>query len=121
MANDYLPHFKPGQAITRTASATIVAGNIVTVAGAVAGADSTTWLGVASRDAVSGQTMGVYAGGVQRVVAAAAVAVADRVKCAAAGKVTPLAAGSDAYDRLVGIALTAAAADGDIIDVMFVR
>ncbi len=121
MADDYLPKFKPGQAITRTASATVVAGNLVTVAGAVAGADSTTWLGVASRSVTTGQTMGVYCDGVQRVVAAAAVAVGDRVKCAAAGKVTPLTAGSDAYDRLVGIALDAAAADGDVIAVKFSR
>lgn len=121
MANDYLPKFKPGQAITRTATGTIVAGNMVTVAGAVAGADSTTWLGVAARDAVSSQTFGVYADGVQRVVASAAVAVGDRVKCAAAGKVAVLTAGSDAYDRLVGIALEAAAADGDVIAVKFSR
>ena len=121
MANDYLPKFKPGQAITRTASATITAGQMVTVAGAVAVADSTTWLGVASHDAVSGQIFGVYADGVQRCIAAGAVAAGDRVKCAAAGKVTTLTAGSDAYDRLVGIALEAATADGDVIAVKFGR
>jgi predicted RecA/RadA family phage recombinase len=121
MADDYLPKFKPGQAITRTATATITAGQMVTTAGAVAVADSTTWLGVASRSVTTGMTFGVYADGVQRVTASAAVAVGDRVKCAAAGKVAVLTAGSDAYDRLVGIALEAAAADGDVIAVKFIR
>lgn len=121
MADDYLPKFKPGQAITRTASATIAAGNMVTVAGAVAVADSVTWLGVASRSCTTGQTMGVYADGVQRLVASAAIAAGDRVKCAAAGKIATLTAGSDAYDRLVGIALEAATADGDVIAVKLAR
>ncbi len=121
MANDYLPKFKPGQAITRTASATITAGQMVTVAGAVAVADSVTFLGVAGRDAVTGQTMGVWCDGVQRLTASAAIAAGDRVKCAAAGKIATLTAGSDAYDRLVGIALEAATADGDVIAVKMAR
>lgn len=118
---DYRPKFKPGDAITRAATATITGGQLVTVAGAVAVADSTTWLGVASKDVTSGQTFGVYAGGVQRLTASAAIAVGDRVKCAAAGKIAVLTAGSDAYDRLVGIALEAAAADGDVIAVRMIR
>ncbi len=118
---DYRPKFKPGQAITRSATATITGGQLVTVAGAVAVADSTTWLGVASKDATSGQTFGVYCDGVQRLTASAAIAVGDRVKCAAAGKIATLTAGSDAYDRLVGIALEAAAADGDVIAVKLAR
>jgi predicted RecA/RadA family phage recombinase len=121
MANDYLPKFKPGQAISRTATGTITAGNLVTVAGAVAGADSTTWLGVASHDATSGQLFGVYTDAVQRLTASAAIAAGDRVKCAAAGKIATLTAASDAYDRLVGIALEAAAADGDVIAVKLSR
>lgn len=121
MADDYLPKFKPGQAITRTASATVTAGQLVTVAGAVAVADSVTWLGVASRSATTGQTMGVYCDGVQRLIASGAIAAGDRVKCAAAGKIATLAAATDAYDRLVGIALEAAAADGDVIAVKLAR
>lgn len=118
---DYLPKFKPGQAITRTATATITGGQLVTVAGAVAVADSTTWLGVASKDAATGQTFGVYCDGVQYLTASAAVAAGDRVKCAAAGKVAVLTAGSDAYDRLVGIALEAAAGDGTVFAVKLAR
>lgn len=121
MANDYLPKFKPGQAITRTASATVTAGQMVTVAGAVTVADSVTWLGVASRDATTGQTMGVYCDGVQYLTAGAAIAIGDRVKCGAAGKVVTLTAGSDAYDRLVGIALEAAAGDLSVIAVKLAR
>lgn len=118
---DYLPKFKPGQAITRTASATVTGGRLITVAGAHAAADSTTWLGVASHDAANGDSVGVYCDGVQKLTASAAIAAGDRVKCAAAGKVATLTAGSDAYDRLVGIALEAASADGDKILVKLVR
>jgi len=118
---DYRPKFKPGEAITRTATGTITGGLLVTVAGAVAGADSTTWLGVASKDCVSGDTFGVYTQGVQRLVASAAISAGARVKCAAAGKIVTLAAGSDAYDTLVGIALEAATADGDVIMVKMAR
>jgi len=118
---DYLPKFREGDAITRAATATIVGGQLVTVAGAVAGADSTTWLGVADRDAVTGQDIGVYSGGVQYLTASAAIAAGDRVKCAAAGKVATLTAGTDAYDRLVGIALEAAAGDNSVLAVKMIR
>ncbi len=119
--SDYRPKFKPGEAITRTATGTITGGLLVTVAGVVAGADSTTWLGVASKDVTTGMTFGVYCDGVQYLTASAAIAAGDRVKCAASGKIATLTAGSDAYDRLVGIALEAAAADGDRIAVKMVR
>lgn len=118
---DYLPKFKPGQAITRQASAAVTGGQLVTVAGAPAAADSATWLGVASHDAESGDLVGVYCDGVQKLTASAAISAGARVKCAAAGKVATLTAGTDAYDRLVGIALEAAAADGDTILVKLVR
>lgn len=118
---DYRPKHKPGQAITRTATGTITGGLLVTVAGVVAGADSVTWLGVASKDVTTGMTFGVYCDAVQRLTASAAIAAGDRVKCAAAGKIATLTAGSDAYDRLVGIALEAAAADGDVIAVKMAR
>ncbi len=118
---DYLPKFNPGQAITMTATGTITGGQLVTTAGAVAGADSTTWLGPASHDAVSGQLFGVYTEGVQRLTASAAITAGDRVKCAASGKIATLTAGSDAYDRLVGIALEAAAGDGVVIRVKMIR
>ncbi len=119
--SDYRPKFKPGQAITRAATATIVGGNLVTVAGAVAIADSVTWLGVASKNCSSGDTFGVYCGGVQYLVASAAISAGAPVKCAAAGKVVTYVDGTDAQLRLVGIALEAAAADGDVIAVRMAR
>ncbi|GGM53356.1 capsid cement protein [Dactylosporangium sucinum] len=118
---DYRPKFKPGEAITRSATGTITGGQLVTVAGAVAVADSTTWLGVASKDVTSGNQFGVYRGGVQYLTAAGAISAGAPVKCAAAGKVTTFVDGTDAMLRFVGIALDAAAADGDIIAVGMAR
>ncbi len=118
---DYRPKFRPGSAITRTATATITGGQLVTVAGAVAVADSVTWLGVASKDVVSGQTFGVYCGDVQYLIASAAISAGAGVKCAAAGKIATFTDGTDAYLRHVGTALEAAAADGDIIAVRMAR
>lgn len=118
---DYRPKFKPGQAITRSATATVTGGQLVTVAGAPTAADSTTWLGVASHDAVNGDQFGVYCDGVQYLTAGAAIAVGDRLKCGAAGKVVTLTAATDAYDRLVGIALEVAAGDGTVFAVKMAR
>lgn len=118
---DYTPKYQPGADLTRTASGTVTGGQIVTVAGAAAGADAADFLGVARQDATSGKTFLVTSGGVQRVVAAGAIAAGARVKCAAAGKVTTFAAASDNSDLRVGIALEAAAADGDELDVKFDR
>lgn len=118
---DWRPKFKPGQAITRAATGTITGGQLVTVAGAVAVADSVTWLGVADKDVTTGLDFGVLRGGVQRLTASAAISAGAPVKCAAAGKVVTFVDGTDAMLRFVGIALEAAAADGDIIAVAMAR
>ena len=118
---DYRPKFKPGQAITRTLTGTVTGGRLVTVAGAHAAADSTTWLGVVDKDGVSGDVVGVYRGGVQYLVASAAISAGAPVKAAAAGKVVTYVDGTDAQLRLVGIALEAAAADGDVIACVMAR
>lgn len=118
---DYLPKHKPGQAITRTATGAITGGLLVNVAGTVAGANDTTWLGVAANDAAIGQQFGVYMDGVQYLTASAAISAGARVKCAAAGQIVTLAAGSDAYDTLVGIALEAAAGAASVIAVKLTR
>lgn len=118
---DYQPKFQPGEKITRAITATVTGGRLVTVAGAHAAADSTTWLGVASRDAVNGDRIVLHTDGVQYLTAGGAIAAGDRVKCGADGKVVTLAAGTDAYDCLVGIALTAAAADGNELEVKLIR
>jgi hypothetical protein len=118
---DYLPKFRPGQAPTRTLTGTVTGGQIITVAGAVAGANATDWLGVASRDGVSGDLITVETEGVQRLTASAAIAAGAGVKCAASGKVATWVDGTDAWSRYIGIALDAATADGDVIAVKVIR
>lgn len=118
---DYRPKFKPGTAITRTATGTITGGLMVTTAGAVAGANATDWLGVASKDCVTGDTFGVYNGAVQYLTASTAIAVGAPLKCAASGKVTTWVDGTDAFSRYVGIALEAASGDGSVFAAKLIR
>lgn len=119
--SDYLPKFKPGEAFTLTATATITGGQLVTVAGAPAAADSVTWVGVASRDVVSGQPVGVYTDCVQRLTAAGSLSAGTPVKCAANGQVTTWVSGTDNYDRYVGITLEAAAGAASVVAVRMAR
>jgi hypothetical protein len=119
---DYLPKFKPGQAVTFTASAAVVGGRLVAVTGnrtvGPAGADSAAVVGVAGFDAAIGDTVTVYtrAGGVHALVASAAIAAGAKVSSAAAGKIQTIGATTNP----VGLALEAAAADNDVIDVLFI-
>lgn len=115
--SDYLPKYVPGLPVTLNASADVTGGRVLVVTGedAVghAGADAPVVAGVASRDVKAGETVGVYPlGGVHRLVAAGVVAAGAAVASAADGKVA--AAG----DNKIGVALSAAAADGDVIDVL---
>jgi hypothetical protein len=100
-----------------TLTGTVSAGNVITVAGAVAGANATTAVGVADRDGVSGDRIGYYPlnFGVQYLVASTAITAGSAIKCAAGGKVQPFVDGTDAQDRRIGMAITAANADGDVI------
>lgn len=118
---DYLPKFKPGEAITRTASAAVVGGQLVTVAGTPCGGNAPDWLGVASQDAAAGALFGVYCDGVQRLVTAAAIPASSPVKTAAAGQIVAFVAGTDSPDLKVGLALEAAAAAGSVINVKLTR
>lgn len=119
---DYLPLFKPGQAITRQASAAVVGGQVVVVSGsdtvAPSSVASAAWLGVAAVDAAAGDQVTVYAGGVQRPLASGAITAGDIVVTAAAGRVVTNAA--PAAGQQVGIALSTAAA-GAPVDVLFAR
>ena len=112
---DYLPKHTPGQAITLTASAAVTGGRLVAVSGAgtvaPAGADSAAVVGVAGFDVPDGERVTVYRGGVQRLEADAAIAAGVKVSAGAAGVVS--ATGTNR----VGLALTAAAKKGDVIDV----
>ena len=116
---NYLPKYKPGEAISLDITGTVTGGRIVTAAGVHAAADSITFVGIASRDAVDGDRITVYRGGVQRVVASAAISVGGGVECAADGKVAPHVSGTDAPERRVGKALEAATEDGDVISVVW--
>jgi hypothetical protein len=121
---DYVPLFKPGEAYPLTVATTaVIGGRLVEVNGAStvgpAGAASVKVVGVAAFDAAVGETVTIHRGGVQRLTASTAVAVGDNLAATATGKVGPIGAGT--FGQLVGVALTAAAADGDLIDVVFLR
>lgn len=119
---DYLPKFKPGQAVTFTASADVTGGRLVAVTGnrtvGPAGADSAAVVGIAGFDAKSGERVTVFtrAGGVHRMVANGAIAAGAKVSSAAAGKIQTVGATTNP----IGLALEAAAADNDVIDVLFI-
>jgi hypothetical protein len=117
---EYLPIRTPGDALVSTASATITGGTIVAVSGngtvATAGATALNWVGVAAFDAVSGDTVTVYTGGVQEVTASGAITAGDLVVTAASGQVstlaavtTPTAGDVTGTRAVVGVALTTAA------------
>jgi predicted RecA/RadA family phage recombinase len=114
---DYLPKFKPGQAITLAASAAITGGQLVVASGsgtvAPAGADAANVIGVAGFDVATGEHVTVYTGGVQRLIASAAIAAGAQVISAVGGEIATRGAGTNP----IGVALTAAAADQDVIDV----
>lgn len=129
---DYVPLYQPGQAVTSQASAAITGGQLLAVSGdgtvAPAGANAANWVGVAAQDAAaSGDKVGYYAGGVQRITASGAVTAGDILVAAAAGKVatlaavtTPTAADVTNTRAIVGIALTTAA-DAALVEVRMER
>lgn len=113
--NEYLPVYKPGQAITFVTSAAVSGGRLVEISAANtvrhAGAASDSVVGVAAWDAAVGQEVTVHSGGVQELVASAAIAAGDRVEAAADGKAaTSTGAG-------FGVALTSASAANDLVRV----
>jgi hypothetical protein len=104
----------PGKTIL--ASATLPAYRLITAAGALCGADATADIvGVTQAPAVSGnyvETRFLSAGSC-KLTASGAISANALVYKAASGKI-----GTTNTNRLVGIALEAATADGDIIEVM---
>lgn len=130
--SDYLPLFKPGQAVTSQASAAIIGGKMVAVSGsgtvATAGANADDWVGVAAYDvAASGDQVTIHSGGVQRLTASGAITAGDLVVCGALGTVaklavvtTPTAADVTNTRAIVGIALTTAA-DAALVEIKMER
>ena len=117
---DHLPKFKPGQAVTFTAGGTITGGQVVEVGTTdrsviVAGAASAKAIGTAGFDVLAGDKVTVHlAGPVDTAAAAAAIVRGAKVEAGAAGTVQTATTG-----LVLGIALTAAADAGDVIE--FVR
>lgn len=121
---EYLPLHKPGQAITRSASASITAGQLVSVSGsgtvAPSGAGDVPWLGVAAFDAASGANVTVFAGGTQRIVAGTGgVTAGQLVHAGASGTVVTHTNGTADYE-IVGLALTTATAT-NLVEVQMAR
>lgn len=119
---DYLPKFKPGQAVTFTASADITGGRLVEVTGgrtvAHAADDSAKVVGVAGFDAKSGECVTVFtrAGGVHSLTVTGAVEAGAQVSAAAGGKAQTVGATTNP----IGLALEGATAANDVIDVLFI-
>jgi hypothetical protein len=118
---DYMPRYRPGEKLTRALTATVTGGQMVTVGGAVAGANAADWLGVASRDGVNGDRIVVHTEGVQSLTGSGAISAGATVKCAANGQVTTWVSGTDAADLIVGKALSACSGAGSQLDVKMTR
>jgi len=97
------------------AAVAITAEHFVTAGGVLATAAGNT-LGVARSDAAIGDRMPVDVIGTAIVTAGAAIAKGARVEVGAAGKAATHASGV-----AVGVALDAAAADGDKIEVLLIQ
>jgi len=119
---DYLPKFMGSEPFTRLTSADVIGGRLLIASGvnlvANSGADAANVVGVAGFDALTGTDVTVYPrpAGVHPLVASAAITAGAKVISAAAGKIATIGAGTNA----IGIALETAAADGDVIDVLFI-
>lgn len=113
-----LPKFDPGAAITYTASAAIVGGQLVVPTGdrrvGPAGAGALNCVGVALGDAAAEAEVVVQREGVFELTANGAIAAGANVRCAAAGEVETI--GANDLDQKVGVALEAIAdnATGEI-------
>lgn len=122
MASEYLPIYKPGQALTLKASAAVAGGQVVAVSGsgtvAPAGAASTAVVGVAGTDGATNDNIVIYAGGVQSCIASGAITAGSPVIAGAAG--TVVASATPPAGQQVGVALTTAA-DTALVRVQFGR
>lgn len=115
---EHLVRFPVDRAVTFVASTPLTGGQLVEVTGnrqvGVAGAGSATVVGSASQDAAVGDAVPVTVRGpVDDLVAAGTVAAGDRLEAATDGRVQALTTGA-----VIGVALTAAAAAGDVIQVL---
>ncbi len=102
--------YAPGHSITVQASADVTGGRLVEITGpeavAHAGAASAKVFGAAATDAKTGEDVLVLRGGVQKLVASAAIPAGTRVAAAANGKIAAVANG----DRGIGLTITSTSA-----------
>lgn len=118
---DYLPKFGGDLVATLTTSADVTGGRVLIASGANtvahSGADAANVIGVAAKDATSGDPVGVFLrpGGIHKLTASGGIAAGAKVVSDTAGKVKTIGAGSNP----IGIALNASTNDGDIILVLF--
>ncbi|MDJ1113230.1 capsid cement protein [Microbacterium dauci] len=114
---DHIHLFEPGAKVTFTASDEITGGRLVEVTGnrevAHAAANSVKVVGAAARDTKDGEDVLVLRGGIQNLVASAAIAVGTRIKAAAAGKIQAVGAGENG----IGITLTTSTAADQLVQV----
>lgn len=101
--------------LTMTAAGTIAANRFVTAAGAQAGADANA-IGVALNAATAADKVPVLAIGTVSVEAGAAITAGATVKSDAQGRAVPWATSG----ARLGIALTAASAAGELVEVLLV-
>lgn len=113
---EYLPIYKPGQALTLKASAAITGGQLVAVSGsgtvAPAGAGALNWVGVAAFDASTNDNVTIHCDGVQSLTASGAITAGDLVIGAASGAVAT--GTTPASGAFVGVALTTAASGAKV-------
>lgn len=115
---DYTPVYKPGQAVTFTATAAVTGGQHVAVSGdmsvAPAAAGSAMCVGQAGHDAASGERVTVHLPGrpVHEATAGGTIAAGAGVKVGAtAATVVAFVEGTDDEPARIGTALTGASAD----------
>lgn len=109
---DYAPIFHDADEFSVPASAAITGGQVLVISGsntvAPSSAPSEAWIGVAAFDAIVGQRVTVFTGGVQELTATAAITAGVPVTASANGGVAALGAGTD-YAMVIGVAMTTAA------------
>ena len=116
---DHILKFKPGHAVTFTATTAITGGQVVEVTGnrsvgVPAAAGSAKAIGTAGHDAAIGDSVTVHVGSVvDTMVVSAAVAAGDAVEASTTGRIRTATTG-----RVLGVALSAATAADQTIQVL---
>jgi hypothetical protein len=119
---EYVPLFLPGNALTKSASATVTGGQPVYVSGngTVANTSANTQIavGVAAFDVANGERVTFFGRGtVHRLTASGAITAGALVEMAAGGQVAQHTPGAGVYGSAFGVALTTGST-GNPVEVM---